>query len=116
MPDVEGTLLASTRPWLLPDVAEASGAADLEGGRTALAEPTVGAGGASLGTLRVVRATAKGRCGAAPCCTTSAKDGLFENVNVIRCRASRKVMFSFTLIVIISFSFFQAGQALEYAG
>lgn len=33
-----------------------------------------GGSGASLGTLRVVRATAKGRSGAAPCCTTSAKD------------------------------------------
>lgn len=85
-------------------------------GRAALAAPAVGACGIGLGTLGAVRATAKGLCGAAPRCTTSAKGVFSANVNDIRCLASLNVIFSFTFIAIISFSFFQAGHALEYAG
>lgn len=113
--EVDGTSLASLLPWLLLELAEASGVAELREGRAALAAPTVGASGVSLGTLGVVRVTAKGRCGGAPWCTTSAKDNFRANNEETRCLASRKVKFSLTFTVIISFSFFQTGQDLEYA-
>ena len=103
--------LAST----VPELVVAAGVVRFRVGGAAFAAPTMGAGGVCLGTLCVVRATAIGRCGAAPRRTTSAKDVLAGN-DETRCRASRNVMFSFTFIVSISFSFFQAGQALEYAG
>ena len=87
-PEVEGTSLAAWLAWLLPEHAAAAGVAVLTGGRAALAAPTVGAGGSRLGTLRVPWATAWGRCSAAPCCTTSANDGLFMKDRETCCRAS----------------------------
>ena len=114
--EVEGTSLAAGLAWLLPELATAAGAAALTGGRAALAAPTVGAGGRRPSTLCVAWATACGRCSAAPCCTTSANDGLCGRARETRCRASRKLIFSVTLIVRISFSFFHAAHVLEYAG
>lgn len=106
---------ASALPWLLPELAEAAGTEKLIGGRAALAAPTIGACGFGLDKLGLVRATAMGRCGAAPCCTTSAKD-LFVKDSETASRASRKLMLCVNLTVNISFSFFQAGHEREYAG
>lgn len=64
--EVDGTSLASLLPWLLLELAEASGVAELREGRAALAAPTVWASGVCLCMLGVVRVTAKGRCGGAP--------------------------------------------------
>lgn len=72
-PEVDRTPVASAVPWLLPELEEATGVDTLRDGRAALAAPTVGEGGVSLGTLGVVRAAARGRCGAAPRCTTQRK-------------------------------------------
>ncbi|KAH8027397.1 hypothetical protein HPB51_005225 [Rhipicephalus microplus] len=70
---VEGTSLVCVVPWLLPRFTGAFGGAVFKEGGAAEAAPPMGACGVCLGTLGAVRATAKGLCGAAPRCTTSAK-------------------------------------------
>ncbi|KAH8039291.1 hypothetical protein HPB51_005537 [Rhipicephalus microplus] len=87
--EVVGTSLASLLPWLLPGLAEATGVDWFAAGRAALAVPARGAGGSDLATLGMVQVATKGRCGAAPRCTTSAKEALSANEELQRLSDTR---------------------------
>lgn len=89
----------------------------LVGGRAAFADSAWGDGGTAIGPVDMASAGADSRCDAAPRRTTSAKFvfGVKDKVSAMRFLASLNEMFSVVLSVIISFSFFQDGHALEYA-
>ncbi|KAH7986794.1 hypothetical protein HPB51_026605 [Rhipicephalus microplus] len=90
--DLLGLLVALAAAGL----AEATGGDWFAAGRAALAVPARGAGGSDLATLGMVQVATKGRCGAAPRCTTSAKEALSANEGmpvIVSCRSlSQKVV------------------------